>query len=126
MANTFTWLHLTDLHLGQSRYEHSPDLILSLLLNDLEKLLTGQSLPFPDVVFFTGDLAFSGTEYGQLETFLCKLWERFRARWKKEPLLAPVPGNHDLSWQKLTADQRVLWRSFHDKGAEVRTQLFES
>jgi hypothetical protein len=126
MANTFTWLHLTDLHLGQSRYEHSPDLILSLLLNDLEKLLAGQRLPFPDVVFFTGDLAFSGTEYAPLEAFLGKLWERFRARWGKAPLLAPVPGNHDLSWQRLTPDQRVLWRSFHEKGGEVRSQLFAS
>jgi Calcineurin-like phosphoesterase len=141
-TSTFTWLHLTDLHIGQPTYGADIRNVGSWILEDVQELqahvLKTEGIDLrPDVVFFTGDLAYSGSEYGTpgiveppsspitVESFLADLWRRFPRSWKPAPLLAPVPGNHDVAWEEFTEDELVLWRHFHDESA-LRKQFFRS
>ena len=50
-------------------------------------------------MFFTGDLAQSGTaeDYRALDDALERLWAEF-SRYGRDPVLLPVPGNHDVKW----------------------------
>ena len=92
---TFTWLHLTDLHCGQKGRWYWPN-VRENVLNDLEKLhkKTGGW----DLVLFTGDLAFSGQpdQYDMVNTVLEALWAKF-TELGCAPLLLPVPGNHGIA-----------------------------
>ena len=55
----------------------------------------------PDLILFTGDIAFAGadTEYAQADAFLAALrhWLREATGSAHEPPVVPVPGNHDLA-----------------------------
>jgi predicted MPP superfamily phosphohydrolase len=95
MANTLSWLHLSDLHI-EPRTIGGLRLVLDALWKDLPKQidLVGGKLDF---IAFTGDLAFSGKdeEYHLAENeFLIPLLEKTRV--PKEFLLI-VPGNHDVN-----------------------------
>jgi predicted MPP superfamily phosphohydrolase len=92
-----TWLHFSDLHArspgdGKGMYQNE---IAKQLLNDLPDLLGDWNLE-PDIVFFSGDLAFSGREdeYKSVREFLDTLYEQLPTR----PRLFMVPGNHDVDW----------------------------
>jgi 3',5'-cyclic AMP phosphodiesterase CpdA len=99
-----TWLHLTDLHFNtnnniqMSRQRWLWPNVRELFFQDLERLrrFTGDW----DLVFFTGDLAQSGTvaDYTALDRdVLARLWQEFR-RLGSNPILLAVPGDHDLTW----------------------------
>lgn len=86
-----TWLHLSDLHRGQpgdSRWPRAKD----AFLKDLEARasITGK----PDLVFFTGDLVFSGhrDQYDLVDQTI----EDIRGV-LGDFVVVPVPGNHDLT-----------------------------
>lgn len=95
---TFTWLHLSDLHVGQ-RGESSlwPDME-GALLDDLREVreVTGDW----DVVLFTGDLVQQGSaaEFERLNRILQELWAFF-GQFGSSPPLVHLPGNHDLAWR---------------------------
>jgi len=76
-AKSLTWIHLSDLHFGQGR-EATPrfdqKLVTSAIVRDAE-MVAGQ-LGKPDLVFVTGDVAFSASadkEYQAAADWLGKL-----------------------------------------------------
>ncbi|MBI1894354.1 MAG: metallophosphoesterase [Candidatus Rokubacteria bacterium] len=91
-----TWLHLSDIHFGHgsASYRWDQQLILETLKNDLVGLArTG--LPTPDVIFVTGDIAFSG----RAEQYVAAgAWLDAVAQVVQVPpeFVFLVPGNHDI------------------------------
>jgi hypothetical protein len=131
-VTTFTWLHLTDMHAGQPQFGYDMGLVIGRIIADIKVLVdrVGEHLR-PEAILFTGDLAYSGTEYfstGNLgadvsvEALLTGLLHQWP--WPSLPKLAPIPGNHDLAWQPFDLDQYILWSAFHDANRIVRDQFF--
>ncbi|MGN6152618.1 MAG: metallophosphoesterase family protein, partial [Lysobacteraceae bacterium] len=92
----FTWLHLSDLHVGQHGQTRLFPRFQSNLASDLEALSRRVERPF-DLVIFSGDLVQKGLaeEFAQFDEILTRILgeiERFQDR----PQIITVPGNHDL------------------------------
>lgn len=116
------------MHAGQPQRGYDVQWVISRVVADIAELVdkVGDDLR-PELVLFTGDLAYSGTEYPaaepvSVEGLLTSLWNQWP--WPERPVLAAVPGNHDLAWQPFDLDQYVLWRSFHDAERVVHDQFF--
>ena len=91
-----TWLHLSDFHLRE-KTGWAQDLVLKSMLDDIRSRYG--STNHPDLLFLTGDIAFSGKEkeYSYAEQFVAQLREALG--------LAParvfvVPGNHDVDRER--------------------------
>jgi hypothetical protein len=86
------WLHLSDFHLRVST-GWSQDTVLSTMLSDIRSRYEGGE--HPDLVFLTGDVAFSGKEeeYRLAEDFVRKLCSVISLPIER---LCIVPGNHDI------------------------------
>ncbi|MBI3273165.1 MAG: SUMF1/EgtB/PvdO family nonheme iron enzyme [Planctomycetes bacterium] len=111
-----TWLHLSDLHQGMDGHGRLWPRVEQLFLDDLTALHS-KTGPW-DVVFFTGDLAYSGrpSEYDRLQTTLERVWKRFaELRCDPPPLLLSVPGNHDLVWPDANDDAVELLTNLWSK-----------
>src|SRR2546423_13439332 len=72
-ASLFTWVHLSDIHIGHgdASYDWDQQLVLAELKRDIAKIAGGVAnrsteydppLPPPDALFVTGDLSFSGAD----------------------------------------------------------------
>lgn len=94
MIETISWLHLTDLHVGQAN-EWLWQGMRQQFYEDL-RLMASSTGPW-DVVFFSGDFVQTGSveEFRKLTAELERLWKHFRAL-GSNPLLVCVPGNHDV------------------------------
>lgn len=90
-----TWLHLSDLHARVGDGAHFQDEVTSSFVDDLPRLLDEWELQ-PDIVFMSGDVAFSGKadEYRAARVFL----EKVVAALPTVRRLFVVPGNHDVTW----------------------------
>jgi predicted MPP superfamily phosphohydrolase len=90
-----TFLHLSDLHIGDRHQKGLISQVKLILFDDIEFIL--KKIQTLDVVFFTGDLVQEGTksEYELLEVYLLELWKLFE-KFGHNPYLFCVPGNHDL------------------------------
>lgn len=91
-AARLTWLHLSDFHF-RVKTAWSQDVVLKSLLEDVRARYAGANAP--DLLFLTGDIAFSGKreEYLLAEAFVAEL----RAGLKMPPeRICIVPGNHDI------------------------------
>ncbi len=95
MAETVTWLHLSDLHAGLGGQKWLWPSVKAAFHDDLARLhrATGNW----DVVIFSGDLVQSGTEeeYDLVTEALREIWA-LQASLGFTPKLLVVPGNHDL------------------------------
>jgi len=93
--NKFSWLHLTDLHFGMTGQSHLWPNVRQAFFDDLKEM-HDKTGPW-SFVLFTGDFVQRGAddEYKGLSDLLNKLWEKFRVM-GSNPVLLPVPGNHDL------------------------------
>uniref|UniRef100_UPI003D0D6AF4 metallophosphoesterase n=1 Tax=Haliangium sp. TaxID=2663208 RepID=UPI003D0D6AF4 len=93
------WLHLSDLHAGA---EGEPLLhhVFSKLEADIREHAEAGEAP-PDLILFTGDLAWSGQaeQYVQVNAHLERIRGWLASAWPgcDDPLLFAVPGNHDLT-----------------------------
>jgi Calcineurin-like phosphoesterase len=107
-AQGFTWLHLTDLHIGGRLDDTYWPTVKAELWQDLHNPPV-EELRAPDIVFFTGDLSFSGRkhQFDDVARFLDELRHRIGA----VPIVA-VPGNHDLTRPQETERARFLWLRF--------------
>lgn len=90
----FSWLHLSDLHIGQKPQWLWPN-FKAIFLEDLRRL-SSEAGPI-DLVVFSGDLTQCGdkSQYESLTRELKDIWEIFD-KLGQRPLLFTVPGNHDL------------------------------
>jgi hypothetical protein len=91
MTTRFTCLHISDLHMGAPNSLDRWKGIQPRFRSDLGSLI--QQHGQPAIVFFSGDLAFSGceAEYDLVDEFLSELEGIVGPA-----VLVPVPGNHDL------------------------------
>jgi 3',5'-cyclic AMP phosphodiesterase CpdA len=113
---TISWLHLTDLHFntnprsGMASQGWLWPNVREKFFQDIDRLHRQMGGGW-DLVFFTGDLAQSGTpeDYAALDRdVLARLWEQFR-RLGCNPKLLAIPGNHDLKWpSKFSGTARAL------------------
>lgn len=95
-----TWLHLSDLHMNATRLEYDRDHVMGTLRDDLHVL--AKSEPRPDLIVFSGDLAFGHTSEETIDSQFdmgFKFLDEIRLLWKpdipKEKVFI-VPGNHDV------------------------------
>ncbi|MBV5273155.1 MAG: metallophosphoesterase, partial [Lamprocystis purpurea] len=96
-ADTFAWLHLTDLHFGLKGQGWLWPTLRQPFLDDLA-LLHAHCGPW-DAVLFTGDLVQSGQSaqfQGLQDQVLGPLWEQLTRLGSGDAVLVAVPGNHDL------------------------------
>ncbi|WP_338849204.1 tetratricopeptide repeat protein [Massilia sp. W12] len=96
-ADTFSWLHLTDLHFGLKGQDCRWPNLRAPFWEDLAAL--HQHCGPWDAVFFTGDLVQAGTpaEFAALQSgFLDELWRKLDQHGSGGAVLLAVPGNHDL------------------------------
>ncbi|MBX3157102.1 MAG: metallophosphoesterase [Deltaproteobacteria bacterium] len=86
-----TWLHISDIHLREET-AWAQDIVLSAMLDDISRRY--KAVP-PDLIFITGDIAFSGKpkEYDRAEEFVRKLGSILGLELDRIFL---VPGNHDI------------------------------
>ncbi|MDY7232832.1 tetratricopeptide repeat protein [Hyalangium rubrum] len=111
MDHLFTWVHLSDLHVGHgdagTRWDQK--LVVQGLLEDLRGL-SGLGVPPPDAIMVTGDIAFSGNvlvhdhETESREYALAGQWlsSASTAVGLDTTRVFLVPGNHDV---QRTADR---------------------
>ena len=122
----FTWVHLSDIHMGHGDATHKWDqrLVLAKLLEDL-RLVSERGVPSPNAVFVTGDVAFSGggslgsggaanTEYADAARWLA---DAARAVGVATDSVYVVPGNHDVD-RNVDKDRDIarLIRDLRDGG----------
>lgn len=89
-----TWLHVSDLHFGHgdAHYRFDQSGVTSAILRNAESMT--KRIGPPDLIFVTGDIAFSGqpAQYQQAKEWL----ERLRSAVGGMPRVFLVPGNHDV------------------------------
>ncbi|MCY1039753.1 metallophosphoesterase [Corallococcus sp. bb12-1] len=101
----FTWVQLSDIHVGHGDAAHRWDqnLVLEDLVDDLSNLIS-RGVPKPDVLLVTGDIAFSGggkpredgtpnSEYSQAKEWLVSAAAAVNLLARDVYL---IPGNHDV------------------------------
>jgi predicted MPP superfamily phosphohydrolase len=90
---TLTWLHLSDIHVGQPN-EEERKVVLHRFVEDVEDCRKKLDL-LPNLIFVTGDLAFSGQ--GSQYEIVLEFLEHIRQVVKlPRDRLFTVPGNHDV------------------------------
>ncbi|NDY72683.1 hypothetical protein DO021_13880 [Desulfobacter hydrogenophilus] len=104
-----SWLHLSDLHYGKPKDAWDAEPILKNLIKDLKHLEKDHGL-CPDLIFFSGDLAFGqmGPEPGKnledqykgVEKFLEQVRTAFSKQISKTRIFL-VPGNHDVNRKRV-------------------------
>ncbi len=113
MEKRINWLHFSDLHYGQKSQNILLPKLKKELFKDLERLR--DDIGKIDVVFFTGDLTFSGKkeEFDELTIFLKELWTVFN-KVGCNPYLIAIPGNHDLLRPELRDPVVKVLRKYSD------------
>lgn len=102
-----TWLHISDLHFRESQAFDSA-VVSRALLSDLSRL--GEFAPKLDkidLIFVTGDVAFSGNprEYALAHKFLDELR---RVVHVNKSRLFVIPGNHDVDRDLISDESRSM------------------
>lgn len=127
MSSRFSWLHLSDLHVGMKTHKWMWPNVKHQVYDDF-RFLQQQHGKW-DIVVFSGDLTQKGdaAEFASLTTTLKEMWNVFDEG-GFQPKLFCVPGNHDLVRPhaldpvKLALDNwwdnRNLRNSFWTKDAE--------
>ena len=91
---TLSWLHLSDIHFGEAQGT-GRDAVLNRLIDDVRKLRERDQLA-PDLIFITGDIAWSGKP-NQYEKQAKPFLEKLQAAADVEPSrIFLIPGNHDV------------------------------
>ena len=126
-SNTFTWIHLSDLHIRSETIWDS-DQITSGLFSDIKQRIEKQSF-YPDAIFFTGDAVFGDypsesikDQYNLFANFLDTVRGLFSPEFPKDRIYL-VPGNHDIDRNEVL-DSDTLWlrdpkRSLNEITSEI-------
>ena len=119
------WIHLTDLHYGADVSEWLWNDVRDSLEADFDYI--AREMGRLDVLFFTGDLTFSGKkeQFEGVNRDLKKVLDRFENRLGKRPILLCVPGNHDLQRPPENEPESELLNHFyHDAGRPYRENFW--
>lgn len=104
----FSWLHLSDIHSGHGspRYKFDQAQVWNKLRQDVERLLADGIVPWPQALFVTGDLSFSGRkeQFDEIGQRLHELAQRLRL---PTSAIFTVPGNHDVQRDVTNSDVRA-------------------
>jgi len=121
---TFSWLHLTDLHLGMAEQVAFMPAIRDRFFEDLKRLHE-KCGPW-DFVLFTGDLTqrASSEEFKKVDEFLAKLWDLFGELGSGNPSLLAVPGNHDLVRPRPREPEVMVLRNDWATDRELRSEFW--
>lgn len=109
---TFTWLHLSDLHIGCTEANRGWAGLKKALLNDIQQHLKpsneqpkhcAQVSLKPDAIFVTGDIAYRAAEdeFAEAESLVGAIWA-ITGLEKSQTFL--VPGNHDTDRKMIEKD----------------------
>jgi formylglycine-generating enzyme required for sulfatase activity len=115
LNRTITWLHVSDFHF-KSCDNWQRDVVLQSLQRLIVEEFPKQGI-FPDLVFVSGDVAFSGQEAEY------KVAEEFFRSMARDLNLPPeerwfvVPGNHDVD----RASVNVLYKGMREQLADEKT-----
>ncbi len=96
-SDPIRWLHLSDIHIGcagRAPWWQT----LEDLHNSIERMLPIAGAP--DLLLLSGDMVFKGDvdEFDELDQFLAGVLARLKQLGvEREPIIIPVPGNHDLA-----------------------------
>lgn len=122
-TNALRWLHLTDIHVGKG-FEPQNTALTSLVAA-VERF--SEDKPF-DIVFLTGDLAFSGNkqEYINFENQIVFPLRQLSVC--RDAIFIATPGNHDLdcevglpaNWESLGAKRQGAFFNFDEDGRKIR------
>ena len=123
------WLHLSDVHLSPRKTGWDANRVLKSLRDDFRKMQAAHGFQ-PDLIFFTGDLAFGelpdssvADQYREGARFLEGVRHSF------DPAIEPsrvfiVPGNHDVNRSRVyRADTHWLDSLKNDDGASTISAL---
>lgn len=99
-----SWLHVSDIHFGQgsTSYQYDQKLVVAELCHDVQELVSEKRAPWPEYVFVTGDIAFTGggrpPTIGQQEYELAEAWFNDLLGVLKlgRERVYLIPGNHDV------------------------------
>lgn len=118
-----SWLHLSDLHVGQKSQWSWPT-FREQFLKDLRRL--GDKAGPIDLVLFSGDLTQRGDagEFDALTRELQAIWEELD-KLSQRPSLFAVPGNHDLQ-RPPPNDARVKVLKGWAADPDVREELWST
>src|SRR5688572_23187558 len=102
-----TWLHISDLHFRESQIFDSSVVVRGLLLDLSERVKFAPESSKIDLIFVTGDLAFSGSphEYALARKFLDKLR---RVTHVDKDRIFVIPGNHDVDRSLISHEARNM------------------
>lgn len=113
MRVLFTWVHLSDIHVGHGdvSYDWDQQLVLAKLKEDITVASTEYetTIPNPDAIFVTGDLAFSGATRNEGEYAAVRDWLAGIARHLSidNSKIFIVPGNHDVQRNAVDGDKNL-------------------
>lgn len=123
-----SWLHISDLHLKEEYTDSVSDTSVDLkrFLENLPGCLEDAGIT-PSVVFFTGDVARSGSsdQYTAAELFFAQLKDSLPEESKEVPFFI-IPGNHDVDWNAIEVDAETAMRMelSPEEGEEFSTEKF--
>jgi hypothetical protein len=133
MDSRFSWLHLSDLHVGVHGQKWLWPNLKDKIYEDIEHLIERNGCV--DLVIFSGDLTQRGAveEFDLLTKILKEIWALFEKH-SCAPKFFCVPGNHDLcrpspldpvgivlgSWWDQIEVQEAFWR---DEGKNFRDSV---
>ena len=104
---TFTWLHLSDLHVGMTDQNWLWPSVKHAFLNDLRTLVP--RVGGLDLVVFSGDLTQRADlkEFAKLDEVLREIRDTLSEAGCESPILV-VPGNHDLTRPRDKSSASIL------------------
>jgi predicted MPP superfamily phosphohydrolase len=123
-----SWMHISDLHIKEEYTDPGSDTRADLkrFLDNLPICLEDAGIT-PDAIFFTGDVAKSGspTQYKVAESFFTQLTDSLPKASKKAPFLV-IPGNHDVNWDEIDIDPETELRKqlSPEEGKDFSTEEF--
>ena len=107
-VTTFSWLHLSDLHLKESIASPDRDRFAQMLGSIADTRY--REMINPDVIFFTGDIAFSALpkQYEQATGYFDRILDACGLTGRRDRLLI-VPGNHDVDRSQIPKGLHKRW-----------------
>ncbi len=131
-----TWLHLSDMHFCDPKTGWESRRVFEQLLEDLKELEKKEGLR-PDLIFFTGDLAFGNlgdkegmdlpAQFAGADERLDEIRRAFSIEVPKENVFL-TPGNHDIdfkkaskhfiAWLKAQKDDKEIVETIRDGGLD--------